>query len=57
MNSITDDFCAKSSKAFNNTNAFAQKGGLKRMGDVMAKGMVLVMSLWDDGAVRLELLP
>lgn len=53
MSSVTDAFCAKSKAVFNNTNDFAKKGGMKRVGDVLAKGMVLVMSLWDDAAAHM----
>ena len=52
-NSVTDDFCVGQKKAFNNTNSFSQKGGLKAMGEVMKRGMVLVMSLWDDTSVNM----
>lgn len=47
-NSITSDFCTAQKKAFGDDNVFAQQGGLSKMGDAMANGMVLVLSLWDD---------
>lgn len=47
-NSITDSFCAAQKTAFGDTNEFATKGGLKTMGAAIKKGMVLVMSIWDD---------
>ncbi|ODM23691.1 putative 1,4-beta-D-glucan cellobiohydrolase A [Aspergillus cristatus] len=47
-NSITSDFCTAQKKAFGDDNIFAQQGGLSKMGDAMANGMVLVLSLWDD---------
>jgi len=50
FNSITDEFCEASKKDFGDQNAFAQKGGLKSMGEAMEKGMTLVMSIWDDSA-------
>ena len=34
-------------------NDFKNKGGLKKMGDAMANGMVLVMSIWDDHAANM----
>lgn len=46
--SITDDFCSAQKKAFGDTNSFADRGGLAAMGNAYAKGMVLVMSIWDD---------
>ncbi|KAF9518223.1 glycoside hydrolase family 7 protein [Hydnum rufescens UP504] len=36
--------------AFGDTNSFESKGGLTGMGTAFSKGMVLVMSLWDDYA-------
>lgn len=47
-NSITDKFCTEQKKTFNDTDVFSQKGGLAQMADGLAKGMVLVLSLWDD---------
>jgi cellulose 1,4-beta-cellobiosidase len=49
-NSITDTFCAAQKTAFGDTNEFAAKGGLATMGAALKKGMVLVMSIWDDHA-------
>uniref|UniRef100_A0A0W0FFI4 Glucanase n=1 Tax=Moniliophthora roreri TaxID=221103 RepID=A0A0W0FFI4_MONRR len=46
--SITDQFCADQKKAFGDTPSFADRGGLTAMGNAFAKGMTLVMSLWDD---------
>lgn len=45
---ITDEFCKKQKVAFNDTDVFAQKGGLNQMGAGLAPGVVLVLSLWDD---------
>lgn len=50
-NSITDDFCSAQKTAFGDTNEFAVKGGLATMGAALQKGMVLVLSIWDDHAV------
>lgn len=47
-NSITESFCAAQKTAFGDTNQFAAKGGLATMSKALAKGMVLVMSIWDD---------
>lgn len=47
-NSISDSFCAAQKTAFGDTNEFAAKGGLATMGAALKKGMVLVMSIWDD---------
>lgn len=47
-NSITTTFCNAQKAAFGDVTEFQTKGGLTAMGNAMAKGMVLVMSLWDD---------
>lgn len=47
VNSITDDFCTAVKTEFNDTNDFATKGGLTKIGTAL-EDMVLVMSLWDD---------
>lgn len=52
-NSVSDDYCNSQKTAFGDKNDFQAKGGLKAMGDSMEKGMVLVMSLWDDYAVHM----
>jgi len=53
-NSITDDFCSDTRAYFNEShNDFKKYGGLKSMGESMARGHVLVMSLWDDHAVNM----
>ena len=48
FDSVTDEFCNAQKTMFGDTNRFEQLGGLKVMGDSFQKGMVLVMSLWDD---------
>jgi len=53
VNSITDDMCDKTKGIFGDENDFKKKGGLKKMGAAMDKGMVLVMSLWDDHAANM----
>eukprot|EP00418_Pyrodinium_bahamense_P092229 CAMPEP_0179041544 /NCGR_PEP_ID=MMETSP0796-20121207/16210_1 /TAXON_ID=73915 /ORGANISM="Pyrodinium bahamense, Strain pbaha01" /LENGTH=841 /DNA_ID=CAMNT_0020737909 /DNA_START=55 /DNA_END=2581 /DNA_ORIENTATION=- len=46
--SITDELCTAQKKAFDNPDDFGPKGGLKQMGKAIGRGMVLVLSLWDD---------
>jgi cellulose 1,4-beta-cellobiosidase len=46
--SVTDQFCTDQTKLFGDPNRFEDLGGLKRMGQVLSGGVVLVMSLWDD---------
>ena len=52
-NSITDTFCKNQKTAFGDNNSFAELGGLNAMGSSLARGHVLVMSLWDDHAVNM----
>ena len=47
-NSITSDFCTAQKTAFGDQDIFSKHGGLSGMGNALAQGMVLVMSLWDD---------
>ncbi|KAL0949979.1 hypothetical protein HGRIS_009993 [Hohenbuehelia grisea] len=48
FDSVTDDFCSAQKTAFGDTNSFATHGGLSAMSSSFDKGMVLVMSIWDD---------
>ncbi|KAK7037534.1 Exoglucanase [Paramarasmius palmivorus] len=48
FDSITDEFCNQQKTAFGDTNSFEDRGGLAVMGEAFSRGMVLVMSLWDD---------
>ena len=50
FNSITDDFCNTQKQAFGDPNDYEKRGGHKAMGEAMDRGMVLVISLWDDYA-------
>jgi cellulose 1,4-beta-cellobiosidase len=52
-NSITNAFCDAQKKAFGDSTSFQDRGGLAQMGASLAKGHVLVMSLWDDHAVSM----
>ncbi|KAF2631243.1 glycoside hydrolase family 7 protein [Macroventuria anomochaeta] len=52
-NSITDSFCKAQKSAFGDTSSFANLGGLNAMAASLARGHVLVMSLWDDHAVNM----
>ncbi|KAJ4390117.1 hypothetical protein N0V93_007590 [Gnomoniopsis smithogilvyi] len=46
--SITTAYCDAQKAAFGDETDFQSKGGLTAMGEALAGGMVLVMSLWDD---------
>merc|ERR1711937_692684 len=45
---ITDDFCNDWVATTQDGTNFEEKGGMSAMGDAMEKGVVLVMSMWDD---------
>ncbi|KAF9453502.1 carbohydrate-binding module family 1 protein [Macrolepiota fuliginosa MF-IS2] len=46
--SITADYCSTQKSVFGDTDQFGNKGGLAAMGASMGRGMVLVLSVWDD---------
>ena len=52
-NSITDAHCSAQKKVFGEPDDHAKHGGLKKMGEALERGMVLVMSLWDDHAAQM----
>jgi cellulose 1,4-beta-cellobiosidase len=56
-NSISDSWCEKQKTHFGDQNQYKAKGGLNAMGASLARGHVLVMSLWDDHAVNMPLRP
>ena len=53
FSSITDAFCKAKGVAFGDNDNFEAFGGLKRMGEVMDGGMVLVLSQWVDYEARM----
>jgi cellulose 1,4-beta-cellobiosidase len=52
--SITDGYCDAQKAAFGDPNEHKKKGGLKAMGDALDRGVVLVLSLWDDGLTHMK---
>jgi len=53
-NSITDAFCSAQKAAFGDPDDHKAKGGLKKMGEALDRGLVLALSLWDDGATNMR---
>ncbi|KAH7107775.1 glycoside hydrolase [Auriculariales sp. MPI-PUGE-AT-0066] len=51
--SITSDYCDAQKAAFGDHTSFQDHGGLKAMGSALGRGMVLVLSVWDDHAVNM----
>jgi cellulose 1,4-beta-cellobiosidase len=54
-NSITNAMCAAQNKLFESppSHSFNDAGRLKAMGEALERGMVLSMSVWDDGFGRM----
>jgi len=52
--SITEQYCDAQKKAFGDPNEHKKKGGLKAMGEALDRGVVLVVSLWDDKLTRMR---
>lgn len=48
FDSITTDYCTAEDKAYSGSGTFSSSGGLGMMGRSLDRGMVLVMSLWND---------
>jgi len=51
--SITQEMCNEQKVVFEDPDDHGKKGGLKAMSDSLARGHVLVMSLWDDHDVNM----
>jgi len=48
MSSLTDATCKSTKQVFGDVDSFAKMGGMKTMGESLGRGMVLVLSVWDD---------
>lgn len=48
FNSLSNANCASQKRVFEEEPTFLNKGGMKAMGESLKRGMVLVLSLWDD---------
>lgn len=51
--SITTAFCDANKAETSDPDEFGKRGGLKQMGKALGRGMVLVLSLWDDTSARM----
>jgi len=51
---LDDGWCAAQKRSFKDRNSFSEKGGMKAMGEALKRGMVLVISMWDDIAVNMN---
>jgi len=52
-NSISTAYCDAQKTLFGDTNSFESKGGMSAIGGALGRGMVLVLSIWDDHAVNM----
>lgn len=62
--SITDGFCDQEKVQYEVTrdnyntegayNQFREKGGLRKIGEALDRGMVLALSIWDDDAIKMQ---
>ncbi|KAH3766511.1 glycoside hydrolase family 7 protein [Pelomyxa schiedti] len=48
FDSVSDDFCDAEKTAFGDPLEFEEKGGMAVQGQMLGRGVVLVLSLWDD---------
>jgi cellulose 1,4-beta-cellobiosidase len=46
--SISSDFCVAQKEESGDKDQFTLRGGMKQMGKALERGMVLVLSIWDD---------
>eukprot|EP00727_Mastigamoeba_balamuthi_P003914 m51a1_g1352 putative glycoside hydrolase (557) ;mRNA; f:356688-358460 len=53
FNSISDKMCKAQKSIFGDRDDFTAKGGMKTHGEMLRRGMVLVLSLWDDHDVNM----
>jgi len=53
-NSITDAFCTAQKSAFGDPDDHLAKGGVKRMGEALDRGMVLALSIWADSGTEMR---
>jgi len=54
QNIESDETCQDQKNSFFDRNRFAEMGGMKQMGEALDRGMVLVISMWDDIAVAMN---
>jgi len=53
FSSLSDKYCDAEVKLFKDRTNFLDKGGMNGMDKAFEKGMVLTMSIWDDGAAHM----
>ncbi|THH28674.1 hypothetical protein EUX98_g5520 [Antrodiella citrinella] len=53
LDSISTEFCTEKKAVFSDDDTFGGHGGLTAMGQAFGRGMVLVLSIWDDYAANM----
>ncbi|CZR67134.1 related to cellulose 1,4-beta-cellobiosidase [Phialocephala subalpina] len=53
-NSIDDTYCNAQTKAFGGVSTYEQRGGMAGMGSSLARGMVLIFSIWMDSGSGMQ---
>lgn len=48
FDSLTDSFCREAKKLFGDIPDYFNKGGMAHFSEAISRGMVFVLSLWDD---------
>ena len=54
FDSMSDQNCQAQMSKFGDSNKYLTAGGTKGMGGALKRGMVLVMSLWDDYGAHMK---
>merc|ERR1712156_723511 len=54
QNSETAEWCSSQKQKFGDRDSFTEKGGMKAIGEALDRGMVLVISMWDDIAFQMN---
>ncbi len=54
FDSLSNQNCQEQTSKFGGSNSYFSVGGTKSMGEALKRGMVLVMSLWDDYGTHMK---
>jgi cellulose 1,4-beta-cellobiosidase len=54
VNSMSNQNCQAQMSKFGGSNSFFTNGGMKNIGEALKRGMVLVLSLWDDNGAHMK---
>lgn len=51
---MTDDSVAEQKRTFGEPNNFAEQGGMEALGRALDRGLVMVLSIWDDPSTNMQ---